>query len=114
MKLDSVRVRYAQPNTAPIGYFEAGLSPDGWRDSRYVNETDKHLFASEITEFSSLVRSFMHELSTPNDLKKYFAKHGADTDAVTQSIRFDCALMTYLVHANGCAVTFLPYRKENA
>lgn len=113
MRVDTVRIGYSDMGTKPIGYFEASLSPDGWQNSRYVNNTDKHLFASEIAEFSDFVRSFMHDLPTQTELHKYATKHGADTDAVTRSFRFECALLVYLVHVTGYNVVFEPYRKEN-
>ena len=114
MRIDTVRIGYGVPKSTPIGYFEAGLAPEGWRDSRYVNNTDMHLVAKEINEFASFVNSFMHDLPTQKDLHKYAEKHGADTDAVTRTICFECALMIYVVHVNGYAITIYPYRKENA
>ena len=114
MKLDTVRVGYAEPKTAPIGYFTAVLSPDGWTYSQYTNPGAEKLKPVEVEEFSGFVRSLMHELSSQKELNKYFKKHGADTDAVTLSVRFDCALMIYLAHVTGYAITIYPHRKENA
>lgn len=114
MKLDTVRVGYAEPKTAPIGYFTAVLSPDGWTYSQYINPGAEKLKPVEVEEFSGFVRSLMHEFPSQKELDRYFKKHGVDTDAVTLSVRFDCALMTYVVHATGYAITIYPHRKENA
>lgn len=114
MKIETVRVEYEQPKTAPIGCFTAVISPDGWTNSQYINTEAEKLKPVEVEEFSCFIRSMIHDIPSQKDLDKYFNKHGTDTDVVTLSIRFDCALMTYIVHATGYAITILPYRKESA
>lgn len=114
MRIDTVRVKYSVPKTTPIGHFDAGLSPDGWENTRYQPTMDDHLRSDEVKEFTDLVKSFFHDFPTQNELKKYCKKHGTETDAVTYSFRFDCALMIYIVHVSGYSATFVPYRKENA
>lgn len=113
MKLDTVLTGYAVPETTPIGYFESVLSPSGWENTRYLNESGDHLQPKEVGEFTDLVKSFFRELSTQAELQKYCRKRGTDTDAVTVSFRFDCALMVYLVHVTGYSAVFVPYRKES-
>lgn len=112
MKLDSIMTAYKVPGTAPIGYFEAVLAPDGWEHSRYVNESDSHLRPNEIEDFSGLVKSFFHECDTQSELRKFAKKHGTDIDAVTVGFRFDTALMVYIANLSGYALTIEPYRKS--
>ena len=114
MNLDTVLVGYSVPTASPIGYFESILSPEGWENTRYVNDSSDHLSSNEIREFTDLVKSFYHDFPSQKELQKYCSKYGTDTDAVTFSFRYDCALMTYIAHVTGYSVTFVPYRKENA
>jgi len=113
MKLETVLALYAEPQAQRTGCFEAILSPDGWENSAYRPENGTRLRSDEVAEFSNLVMSFFHECKTQNDLKKFCKKYGTDTDAVTSSFRFDCALMSYCVHVTGYSAVFVPYRKEN-
>lgn len=116
MRVETVQSGYSVPKSTPIGYYEASLSPDGWRDSRYVNDTAgaDHLRSDEIREFVDFVRSFFHDFDSQNELLRYCKKHGRTTDSITYSMRFDCALMAYVVTITGYSAVFRPYRKENA
>ncbi len=113
MKLETVRVKYAVPDGTQVGYFESVLSPDGWENTMYHPIDNAHLRPDEVAEFTDLVRSLFHECSTQKELSKFCVKYGTNTDAVTYSLRFDCALMSYCVHVTGYSAVFAPYRKEN-
>lgn len=113
MRLETIMSSYSVPDRPQVGYLEAVLSPDGWEQSSYHHMNGRHLMPDEIVEFTSLATGFFHECKTQNDLKKFCKKHGTDTDAVTSSFRFDCALMSYCVHVTGYSAVFAPYRKEN-
>ena len=114
MKPETVLANYAPISAPMVGILSASLSPDGWVDSQYRSVSEPHLRSAEVTEFHSLVTGFFNECKTQNDLRKFCRKHGTDTDAVTSSFRFECALMVYLVHVTGYSVTFVAHRKENA
>ncbi len=113
MKPLSVLVGYEIPEGTQIGYCDAVLSPDGWENAQYHSINGGRLRSEEVAEFTNLVHGFFHECHTQNDLKKFCKKYGTDTDAVTYSFRFDCALMSYCVHVTGYSAVFACYRKEN-
>ena len=114
MKLETILAKYAEVSAPQVGAFEATLSPDGWEGARYENTSFLHLKSGEVSEFTSLANSFFHECKTQADLKKFLKKHGTEVDNVTVGLRFDCALMTYIVLVSGYSAVFMPYRKENA
>ena len=113
MKPITVLVRYEIPEGTQIGYCEAVLSPDGWENAQYHSLNGERLLPGEIIEFTGLINGFFHECHTQNELNKFCKKYGTDTDAVTRSFRFDCALMIYCVHVTGYSANFACYRKEN-
>ena len=112
MKLIPILMKYKIPNAAPIGCFEAVLSPDGWEHSRYVNDSGGHLQPNEIEDFSNVVKGFFHECPEQSDLRKFAKKYGTDIDAVTIGFRFDTALMSYIATLSGYALSIEPYRKS--
>lgn len=114
MKLEAVLANYAPFSRVETGKFEIVLSPDGWEGSRYESVSNCHLTPGELVEFNDLVTSFLHTCKDQKELRKFCKKYGTDTDAVTYSFRFECVLMTYIVHVTGYSVLIFVYRKDDA
>lgn len=112
MKLEPVECSFS--NRPQVGYFEATLSPDGWEQTKYTNDSGLHLRPREVEEFSQLVNSFFHECKTQSDLRKYVKKFGIPIDTVTAEIHYELRLLAYKVTVMGYQITIAPHRKENA
>lgn len=113
MKYDPVIYKRFERN--PIGCFEAHMTDSGWRETKYVNESDNHLFSSELSEFIRLVHHFFKENDDWMKLQKFSNKYGTSIpnngfDKII-AVNYIGESMDYTVHITGTTLNIFPYRK---
>ena len=100
----------------PVGFFEAKMTENGWRGSKYVNKAERYITSDEVNEAVRFVHFLFKMTPDWKELEQFAVKYGkltyGDLGEQTRAINYLGAKFDYTVLITGNDLVVFLYRKR--